>query len=152
MEGCGRLAMNPGPDDAGPGFMKAYCPAEAAAQGATLRPGRGYMVRPMVPELFVTSVTSTHAVDGVAPQWPRDDVEDVNLVAVLDVVAVGVEVAGDVERRVVHVAALGVVAVAAVLGAQGVNDAIHEFPRAAMFLAGVPQRAGELRGDRADGC
>ena len=36
----------------------------------TLRPGRGYMVLPTVPELNVTSVTSFQISDGVEPQWP----------------------------------------------------------------------------------
>ena len=73
----------------------------AAAQGATTRPGRGYMVRPSVPELKVMSVTSIQIDGRRRAAVAADDVEDVNLGAVLDVVAVGVEVAGDVERRVV---------------------------------------------------
>jgi hypothetical protein len=39
-------------------------------QGATTRPGRGYVVRPTVPELKVMSVTSFQMIDGVGPQWP----------------------------------------------------------------------------------
>ena len=61
-----------------------------------------------------------------------------------------VEVAGDVERRVVAVAALAVVAVAAVLGAQRIDRAIHELPRTAMVLAGVAKRRGERGGNGAD--
>ena len=68
-----------------------------------MRPGRGYIVRPIVPELNVMSVTSTHTTDGVGAAVAADDVEDVDLGAALDVGGPSaVEVAGHVERRVVQ--------------------------------------------------
>ena len=86
------------------------------------------------------SVTSFQAGDGVRSAVPADDVDDVDLRSSSASGPGAVVVRDDVHRRVVRVAALAVVAPARVVGAQRVDDVVHELPRAAVLLARVRQR------------
>ena len=75
-----------------------------------------------------------------------DDVERVDVGAAL-VWAAAPVIVNDVVRRIVHVAALAVVAPPCVVLPERVDDAIHELPRPAAVLTRVPERSRKLRGD-----